>query len=109
MSMHLVKARIQCSDLAPKIIENLGSASKLQAQHVFFISKEYIAKKWCCFSKKTHFRYEKLIFSQKEPHIRIPHDHFSNAEKNFIENGRKTTKLEAFFERPSLIKPNTKI
>jgi hypothetical protein len=29
--MHLVKARIQRCDLAPKIIENLSSASKLQA------------------------------------------------------------------------------
>ena len=57
--------------------------------------------------KKNSFRYERLIFRQKEPHIQIPHDQFSNAKKIFNENGRKMTKLEAFFERPSLIEqPN---
>jgi hypothetical protein len=53
--------------------------------------------------KKTHFRYEKLIFRQKEPHIQIPDDQFSNAEKNFIENGRKMTKLEAFMSGHHLL------
>ena len=53
---------------------------------------EYIAKKWCCL-KKTHFRYEKLIFRQKEPHIRISHYQFSNAEKKFHRKRQKNDEI----------------
>jgi hypothetical protein len=38
--MHLVKAKIQRCDLAPKIIENLGSAFKLQTPMYMFVQVE---------------------------------------------------------------------
>jgi hypothetical protein len=49
------------------------------------------------FFKKTHFQYEKLIFRQKESDIRIPHDQFSNAEKNFHRKRQKNDEIRGIF------------
>ena len=68
---------------------------------------EYIAKKWCCFSKKLIFDMKNWFSDKKNLIFGFPVISSLMLKKNFIENGRKMTKLEAFFERPSLIEqPN---